>query len=284
MAINYPLQQPVNVAPGAVATLTIPAGGALTLTGIMLLLTGTTFTKAHISAIKVKVGPRLIWDLTIAQINAINNYKGNADGPGFLYLDFTERDQALFPQKEIGGIDLYQAMSIGNVIVEVTLLGTAVAPQINAIGFFEPTQGNPVVLKYLNYPASSSVAGKVTLPLNFRGALVKRLWTFYAGTNWTGTANGNVNRMEVKKNGQVIFDQTCLGARFLQVQNKKTPQANLYVTDFIVDNNAQAQITTISQAGGGDAKVYDQFEFNTYLTASDSLNNVVEAIDLITNL
>ncbi|MFX5634527.1 hypothetical protein ABTE18_22200, partial [Acinetobacter baumannii] len=77
---------------------------------------------------------------------------------------------------------------------------------------------------------------KVTLPLNFRGALIKRVWSFYAGTSWTAGANGNVNRMEVKKNGQVIFDQTCLEARFVQVSFKKTPQANLYVTDFIVDN------------------------------------------------
>ncbi|MGL5181193.1 major capsid protein P2 [Herbaspirillum huttiense] len=283
MAINYPLQQPVNVAPGSIATLTIPTGGQLTLTGIMLTLTGTTFTKANINGIKVKIGPRLIWDVSMAQLNAINNYKGNADNPGFIQLDFAERDQDLFPNKEIGGIDLFQAMSIGNVIVEISIAGTAVAPKIDAKGFFEPTQGNPVVLKYLNYPASSAVAGKVTLPLNFRGALIKRVWSFYAGTSWTAGANGNVNRMEVKKNGQVIFDQTCLEARFVQVSFKKTPQANLYVTDFIVDNNAGAQVTTISQAAGG-TKTYDQFEFNTYLTASDALNNVVEAIDLITNL
>lgn len=283
MAINYPLQQPVNVAPGSIATLTILTGGQLTLTGIFLALSGTTFTKANITAIKVKIGPRLIWDLTIAQLNAINNYKGNADGAGFLYLDFTERDQAIFPQKEIGGIDLFQAMSIGNVIVEITIAGSAVAPKIDAFGMFEPTQGNPVVLKYLNYPNASPVGGKVTLPLNFRGALVKRLWSFYTGTNWTAGTNGNLNRMEVKKNGQVIFDQTCLAARFLQVQNKKTPQAQAFVTDFIVDNNPQAQVTTISEVGAG-AKTYDQFEFNAYLTAADALNNVVEAIDLIPNL
>jgi hypothetical protein len=281
--INFPLQQPVNVAAGAVATLRVPAGGPQTLVGIMLALSGTTFTKAHIGAIKVKIGPRLMWDLTIAQLNAINNYKGNADQTGFLYLDFTERDQAIFPVKEVGGIDLTAALPVGDVIVEITILGTAVAPKIDAFGFFEPSQGNPLVLKLLNFPASSAVGGKVTLPLNFRGALVKRLWSFYAGTNWTAGANGNLNRMEVKKNGQVIFDQTCLAARFLQVQNKKTPQAQCFVTDFIVDNNALAQVTTISDAGGG-AKTYDQFEFNAYLTAADAMNNVVEAIDLITNL
>jgi len=283
MSIHYPLQQPVNVAPGAIATLTIPTGQSQTLTGILLALSGTTFTKAHIDKIKVKIGPRLIWDLTIDQLNKINNYKGNADGAGFLYLDFVERDQAVFPVKEIGGIDMLAAMAIGNVIVEITLLATAVAPKIDATGFFEPSQGNPFVLKYLNYPASTAVAGKFTLPLSFRGALLKRTWHFYTGTNFTGTANGNLSRTEVKKNGAVIYDQTCLAARFIQVQNKKTPQAQAFIVDYIVDNNHDAQQTTISKSAGG-AQVFDSFEINAYLTAADSIQSVVEAIDVINNL
>ncbi|BEV15571.1 major capsid protein P2 [Herbaspirillum sp. DW155] len=282
--INFPLQQPVNVAAGAVATLRIPAGGTQTLVGIMLALSGTTFTKAHIAAIKVKIGPRLMWDLTIAQLNAINNYKGNADQAGFLYLDFTERDQAIFPVKEVGGIDLTAALPVGDVIVEITILGTAVAPKIDATGFFEPSQNNPLVLKLLNFPASSAVGGKVTLPLSFRGALLKRLHHQYAGTNFTASANGNINRVEVKKNGQVIWDQTCLANRFLQVQQKKAPQAQFYITDFILDNNHDAHVTTVSNVANGTAQVYDTFEVNAYLTAADSVNTVVEVLDAITNL
>lgn len=281
--INYPLTQPVNVAPGAISTLTVKAGLALTLIGVKLRLSGTTFDKTKIDRIKVKIGPRLIWDLTMDQLNKINNYKGNADNAAYVYLDFTERDQAIFPVKEIGGIDLQAALPIGDVIIEVTIGGTAVAPKIDAIGYFEKSQGNPYVLKYLNYPASTAVAGKFTLPLNFRGALLKRTWHFYSGTNFTATTDGNINRIEVKKNGAVVFDQTCRDARFDQVQQKKTPQAQTFVVDYIIDNNHDAQMTTISQTAGG-ANVFDTFEVNNYLTAADSIQSVVEAIDVINNL
>ncbi|ADJ63864.1 conserved hypothetical protein [Herbaspirillum seropedicae SmR1] len=281
--INYPLQQPVNVAPGAISTLTIPTGGSQTLVGIKLRLSGTTFDKTKVDKVKVKIGPRLIWDLTMDQLNKINNYKGNADNAAYIYLDFTERDQAIFPVKEIGGIDLIAAMAIGNVIVEVTINAAAVAPKIDAVGYFEPSQGNPFVLKYLNYPASTAVAGKFTLPLTFRGALLKRTLHFYTGTNFSATTDGNINRIEVKKNGAVVFDQTCRDARFDQVQQKKTPQAQTFVVDYIIDNNHDAQMTTISKSAGG-AQVFDTFEVNAYLTASDSIQTVVEAIDVINNL
>ncbi|WP_079214977.1 major capsid protein P2 [Herbaspirillum robiniae] len=280
---NQPLQQPVNVTPGAIATLTIPTGGAQTLVGVKLRLSGTTFDKTKVDKIKVKIGPRLIWDLTMDQLNKINNYKGNGDNAAYIYLDFTERDQPIFPIKEIGGIDLIAALPIGNVIVEVTINGAAVAPKIDAIGYFEPSQANPFVLKYLNYPASSAVAGKFTLPLSFRGALLKRTFHFYTGTNFTATTDGNINRMEVKKNGAVVFDQTCRDARFDQVQLKKTPQANTFVVDYIIDNNHDAQMTTISKTAGG-AQVFDTFEANAFLTAADSIQTVVEAIDVINNL
>lgn len=281
--INYPLQQPVGVVPGGIATLTIPAGAKQTLVGVKLQLNGTTFDKTKILKVKVKIGARLIWDLTMDQLNKINAYKGNADNARYVYLDFTERDQAIFPVKEIGGIDLIAAMPIGNVIVEVTIDPTAVAPSINATGYFEPSQANPYVLKYLNYPASSAVAGKFTLPLNFRGALLKRTWHFYGGANFTAVTDGNINRTEVKKNGAVIFDQTCRDARFDQVQQKKTPQAQTFVVDYIIDNNHDAQQTTISNTAAG-ASAFDTFEINAYLTAADSIQSVVEAIDVINNL
>lgn len=281
--INQPLQQPVNVTPGSIATLTIPAGQPLTLTAIKMQLTGTTFTKSKIDRIRVKIGPRVIWDLTMAQLDIINNYKNGADNQRYLYLDFTERDQAPFPVKEIGGLDLQALLPIGNVIIEVYINATAVAPAINAVGYFEQTQGNPLVLKYLVYPASSSAAGKFTLPLSLRGALLKRTWHIYAGTNFSGTTDGNLNRMEVKKNGAVIFDQQCQDVRYDQVQFKKVPQARTFVADYIIDNNHDAQVPTVRNVAGG-AMVYDNFEFNAYLTAADSVNTIVEVLDTVNNL
>lgn len=281
---NKPLKQVIGVAPGGVATLELDAEEA-TLVNLKFKLAGTTFNTSHIDRIKVKVGPRTIWDLTGAQLLAINAYKNGATNNKYLYLDFTERDQAPFPAKEIGGLDLMKLLPVGKVTVELTISVAAVAPQMTAQGYFEQRQGNSVVLKYMPFTITQAFAGKQTLGLSFRGAMLKRLWDFYSGTDWTATANGNVSRLECKKNGLVFFDQECTDNRFDQSQFKKVPQSRLFVADFLIDNNHFAQIATMRGTQDGQL-VYDSFEINAYLTDAGGTNAtvLVEALDEVTNL
>ena len=288
---NKPLLQVVGVAPGATATLRI-AAEASTLVGIKLSLGGTTFDNTHISRMRLKIGPRVIWDLTGPQILAINAYKNNgANGanPHYLWIDFSERDQAHFPVKELGGIDLMAVLPVGEVYLEIFIDSAAVAPTITAQGYFEQSQGNAAVLKYVPFSFTQSAAGKFTLPLSLRGALMKRLWIFYTGTDGGGVTNSNLSRMECKKNGIVFFDQMDLDARFDQIQFKKVPQSHLFVCDYIVDNNHNANVATmrsVAQAGGGSTLVYDAFEFNAYLTdpTGTTANVIAEVLDSVTNL
>jgi hypothetical protein len=281
--INKQLAQPIGVAPGQIATITV-AIEDLTLVGIKLKLSGTTFDKTKIDRIKLKVGSRVLWDLTYAQINAINNYKNAADKASYLYLDFVERDQAIFPAKEIGGLDLQTLSGIGQVTLDIYINATAVAPAITASGYFEQGQGNPAVLKYITFSAAYNVAGKFTLPVTLKGAVLKRLYVFYSGTVATPTANGNISQMECKKNSYVFYDQSCLDARFDQSHFKKVPQAGMYVADFIIDNNADAQVTTIRNVNGN--LVYDAFEFNATITDAGgaAMTLVAEVLDAATNL
>lgn len=280
---NKPLQQPTGVASGSIATLRI-APEEFTMVGLKLSLSGTTFDKTKIDRVRIKVGPRVIWDLTFDQLNKINNYKGGGDNTKVLYLDFTERAQALFPVKELGGLDLMTLVAVGEVFVEIYINATAVAPAILATGYYEMRQGNPVVLKFVPFVFTQSASGKFTLPLNMRGALIKRIWLFYNGTNFTSTVNGNVSRVEVKKNGVVMYDQTCLDNRFDATSFKKVPQANTFVIDFIVDDNHDAHVTTIRNTQSG--QVYDAFEFNAYLTDAGgaTVQAVAEVLDTPTNL
>lgn len=281
--INKPLQQAIGVAPGSVATIRIPAE-ALTLVGIKLALSGTTFDKTKIDRVRVKVGARVIWDLTGAQINAQNNYKGSNDSARVLMLDFTERTQAIFPVKEVGGLDLMTLAAIGEVYLEIYINAGAVSPILYAFGYFEQQQGNPIVLKHVPFTFTTNAAGRFTLPLNLRGALLKRVWLFFTGTAWTGAANGNVNRVEVKKNGVVMFDQTDLDNRFDQTNFKKIPQAGLYCIDFIVDDNHDAAVATVRNQNG--VQIYDTFEFNAYIgdAAGAQVIAVAEVLDTPTNL
>jgi hypothetical protein len=280
---NKPALQVVGVAPGAIATLRIPAE-EFTLVGVKLKLSGTTFDKTKIDRVRVKVGPRVIWDLLEPQLNAINNYKNGADNLQYLLLDFTERDQAIFPVKEVGGLDLMALLPVGEVSLEIYVNAAAVAPVISAQVYMETAQNNPWVLKYMSFNFSQAAAGKFTLPVSLRGALLKRLWLFYTGTNFTATTNGNASRLECKKNGLVFFDQYDLDNRFDQSQFKKVPQSNVYVGDFLVDNNHDAHIKTMRSTSQG--MVYDSFEFNTYLTDAGgaTVNAIVEVLDSATNL
>lgn len=280
---NKPLQQATGVAAGQIATLRI-APEEFTLVGIKLALSGTTFDKTKIDRVRVKVGPRVIWDLTYAQINSINNYKNGADNLKYLLLDFTERTQAIFPVKEVGGLDLMSLVSIGEVFIEMYINASAVGPVINATGYYEARQANPIVQKFVPFSFAQAVSGRFTLPLNMRGALIKRLWLFYSGTNWTASANGNINRVEVKKNGIVMFDQYDLDNRFDQSQFKKVPQAGLYVVDFLIDDNHDAHVTTVRNSQSG--QVYDAFEFNAYLgdAGGAQVTAIAEVLDTVTNL
>jgi hypothetical protein len=281
---NKPLLQVVGVAAGATATLRIAAEQA-TLVGVKLALGGTTFDTSKIDRVRLKIGPRVIWDLTGAQLLAINAYKNGASNSKYLWIDMCERDQAIFPVKEIGGIDLMAVLPVGEVYLEIFINAGAVAPTITAQGYFEQSQGNGAIVKYVPFSFSQGAAGKFTLPLSLRGAMLKRLWLFYTGTNWTGSANGNLSRLEAKKNGLVFFDQFCLDSRFDQAQFKKVPQGNLFVADFIVDNNHDANVATMRKTPQGQL-VYDSFEFNSYLTdaGGSTVNVIAEVLDAVTNL
>lgn len=281
---NKPLLQVVGVAAGATATLRI-AAEASTLVGIKLALGGTTFDNTKIDRMRLKIGPRVIWDLTGAQLLAINAYKNGAANAKYLWIDMCERDQAPFPLKELGGIDLMAVLPVGEVYLEIFINAGAVAPTITAQGYFEQSQGNAAIVKFVPFSFTQAASGKFTLPLTLRGALLKRLWLYYTGTNWTGTTNGNLSRLECKKNGLVFFDQMDLDARFDQAQFKHVPQANLFVADFIVDNNHDANVATMRKTAQQQL-VYDSFEFNAYLTDAGgaTVQVIAEVLDSVTNL
>lgn len=274
MAILQAMPPFLNVVPNGVATVQIPRYSN-TLTKIVLALGGTALTKPMITDIKVKIGARTVYNVSGTRLDAINKYKGIYDDANFLTIDFTERDAPSIDGKEIGGFDLTAWPD--NLNLEITISG-ATAPTLYGTMFLTPPQGKgaqELIHKLLYFPAANAVAGK--FPINFspRGALIKRVHIFYAGTDWTATTDGNVNRVEVKKNGLVVWDATSRVQRFIEQECRKVPQSKHYAVDFIHDNNQSGALITADAAS---------LEFNTYLTAADGLDVYVEVIDLPFNL
>lgn len=274
----------VGVAAGGTATLKLPKN-AQTVGKLQLVLGGTTFTKAHIADIKVKIGPRVVWNAQTQGANAagthldrINSYRGLYSDAYHLEIDFSEPWFKTVGACEIGGVDMTKFAE--DVFIEVQILGTAVAPTMYAILFFVPPQGSAddplqLVQKLVAVPWAATAAGRFTIPFEPRGSLIKRAYVMFNGTAGTAVADGNISKIEVKKNGLTMYDPNDRENRFAQQCWKRVPQANMYVVDFTMDNNLSGTLPTADAAS---------LEFIMSLTAADQGIAYFEVLDPPFNL
>lgn len=252
-----------NVVGDGVASLSLPLG--MTYERIIMVLSGTTFTKAMMTDIKIKLNGKVIWQSTGSRIDAMNKYRGIATDATHLTLDFTE----LYARDEVGQSigAIGTAQGIGSFTIEVTIAG-ATAPTLESYAQLSGPKKAGVVSKVLSYPVTFSAGGKFPIVLPYGtngGSVIKRVDFFHT----------NMTELEVKKNGLVIHESTKAINEFIQAENKKVPQAGMYVADFIVDNNQSGMLVT------ADAR---SMEWNVTLSAADTINVQVEYIDLLTNL
>lgn len=272
------------VAPGQVASIKVPRY-ALTLNRILLRLGGTTFTKALIQKIEIKIGTRPVWVIdTVGALAAgtildsINKYKGIFDQATNLTIDLTERDFLTIAAREIGGIDMSKLSD--DVYINITVASGAVAPTMYGYMFLTPPQGKDIeegqlIQKIVAIPYSFSTGGRQLISFDPKGALLKRIYTTFTGSNGTATTESNLSKFEVKKNGYTLFELMSTDNKFLQQEYRKVPQSGLFVTDMTFDNNLSGALVT------ADAQA---LEFAPTFTAADSGVMLFEVLDAPYNL
>lgn len=272
------------VAAGQVASIKVPRY-ALTLNRILLRFGGTTMGKAQIQKIEIKIGTRPVWVIdTVGALAAgtildsINKYKGIFDQASNLTIDLTERDFLTIAAREIGGIDMSKLSD--DVYINITVGGTAVAPTMYGYMFLTPPQGKDIeegqlIQKIVAIPYSFSTGGRQLISFDPKGALLKRIYTTFTGSNGTATTESNLNKFEVKKNGYTLFELMSTDNKFLQQEYRKVPQSGLFVTDMTFDNNLSGALVT------ADAQA---LEFAPTFTAADSGVMLFEVLDAPYNL
>jgi hypothetical protein len=244
-----------NVVANGTATLRIPRY-LLTLCRIVLRL-GGTFAKSNISAIRLKVGSRTVWSVEGqgatpggTHLDRHNRYRGIFDQTTNITIDFTERDFMNVVVREIGGYDMSKLAE--DLFLEVVISG-ATAPTLYALGQFTPPQGqgddpDQLVQKLVGVPFSVAAGGRFYIPFEPRGCLTKRAYIHFNGTTGTATTNGNLQRLETRKNGITLFDPEDADNRFIQQEFRKVPQAQMFVMDYTFDNNASGALVTADAA------------------------------------
>lgn len=257
----------------------------MTLGRIVLCFLGSnSITKASITEIVVKVGARVVFGpISGTELDKLNKYRGVYDQADHLTIDLTERDALSVIAKEIGGIDL-PALGDEDVFVEVVNNASAGTPALYALGGFTglqydpqaPTKDQQLIRKVLAYQIPTSGGTAVTWMPDFKGAIVQRIHFSYAGSDWAAGVNGNVQRVEVRKNGTAVWDRiACVDNRFIQQENKKFPQSKFHTLDFVHDNVHSSALSTI------DARA---LEFNLTMGTTDTVRAIVECLDLPRNL
>jgi hypothetical protein len=257
----------------------------MSLARVVLKFIGTNaLTKATISEIVVKVGARVVFGpISAAALDKINKYKGIYDQADSLTIDLTERDGLSVFAKEVGAIDI-PALGGQDIFIEVMNTAGAGTPALYAVGFFTGVQFNPnqpapdgqLIHKLLQIQVPSTGGTALTWTPQFKGAVIKRMFFEYTGTDWSTSVDGNIQTVEVKKNGIAVWDRiACKDARFYQLEMRKVPQSKFYVVDFVADNVHSSALAT------ADA---NSLEINLALGAADTVRAYVELLDVPNNL
>ena len=254
-----------NVVGNGTATVNLPVG--MSYNEIILALGGTTFTKAMLTGIRVKVNGKIIYNQIGSRLDSMNQYRGLTASAGFLTIDFTEPKAKTMVEQYLGNINT--ASGVSSVTVEVDIAG-ATAPTLDSWAELGPPAKLGVLAKQIPFSQSFSSSGKLPMKLidiTNRGALIKRVHFAHGG---------NLSAMEVKKNGIVIWDNVPTAAcSFWQGEYGKAAQANIYTYDPCADNNYANAVKTADATS---------MEFNPTFSAADSVTAVMEVLDILSNM
>jgi hypothetical protein len=256
-----------NVVATGVATASVTPGR--TIHRIILKLGGTTFTKAMLTLIKVKANGKVVFEGSGSQIDKLQTYRGITANAAYLTLDFSEiRGRDLLDQF-IGAWDT--SVGIENITIEATIAG-ATAPTLEYYVVESGKQADPygpIMAKLLRYPYNTATGGKlpIVLPFGQSGAVIKRAHFEHSG--------GFMTALTVKQDGLVIHESVKAVNEFVQVEHGRTPQANIYTCDFIVDSNQNQAL---------DTRGARSMEWVPEFSAADSGYVMVEYYDTLGNL
>ncbi len=252
-----------NVQATGVAQLTTQRIWPNTLEYISLVLGGTTFTKAMITSLQVRLGQKPIWNLGFGNTNAgtdiqtINSYEGRGTTATLLTLPFADPFARTPKQQYLGAID-FGAVGVRDLTLLVTITG-ATAPTLTAWAEVAPPKtldaaSNLLFRAILETPLAPAAAGTfVPFLINYGqagGALLRRL-VF---------ASALVTALEIKRDGLDIFEQIPL-AVFNAMETEIFPhvvQANYAIYDAIEDFIESKALTSVRADSKGNISLVPQ--------------------------
>lgn len=256
------------VAANQTSTVTLATGvNAPTLDKLQFILSGTTFTVAHISAIRGFINGREFYREGTGTVhNARRTYLGLGPVTSELVLDFTEPNARSAIEQNLSALPLALMQSC---YFELDI-GAATAPVITCLAHFRAPTNNPFIKKVRRLVQGFTAGGSQTvyIPSGVDGGKLSRIWIH------EGSA-GNITAVKLRARNAIGIDASRTELQNDQTSWGLTPQAGVLVLDFIADGNL---------AGWFDTGALSQVELELTGTAADTYTIYLEYLDPIGHL
>ncbi|MGH7122412.1 MAG: major capsid protein P2 [Acetobacteraceae bacterium] len=231
----------VNVVPTGRAVLNSSLVLGNIIERIYLVLGGTTFTKAMISALRVKLNGKVTFgDISGTNLDLLQTYQLGNTAAGYLTLDFIEPDSKSMQGEILGALDT-NAAGVNTFTVECDVAG-ATAPtldswaqlrdvaSVTAANGFNPAL-RPLLRALISTSLTSTAAAEQQYQINYGSggnSLIKRLVIF----------STILTSVRIKRNSLDVFEVVAGAlASWMQSDYGKHPQSNMYVVDWLMDGN-----------------------------------------------
>lgn len=237
---------------------------------VYLVLGGATFTKAMISALRVKLNGKTTYgDISGTNLDLLQTYQLGNTGASNLTVDFIEPDSKSMQGEILGAVDT-NAAGVNTFTMEADIAG-ATAPQLDSWAQLrdvdsitdvagQPSKGfnpklRPLLRALISTSLTSTAAAEQQYQINYGSggnSLIKRLVIF----------STILTSVRIKRNSLDVYETVSSAlASWIQSDYGKHPQANMYVVDWLADGN-QADTQPTRNADGTLAN------FQWLLTAS----------------
>lgn len=252
----------LNVNPGVTASLPNVTQGYV-YDAILLLLGGTTMPKSDITNLRIRLGGTLIWDITGADLDAINAYYKRVQNAAVLPIWFADPNGIDPATMYTGAVDTIST-NFSSFQVEADIAAGAVAPQITPYALVrgqpKPQEVAGIVRSMLKSSQSFAAAQEFSVPFPHGtrgGAFLQALHVF----------NTNVTQLQLLRDQSPIIQYG--GAtinQYTQAELTRAIQAGLVSADAMVRNDMADLIPTLRPDGTAAG-----FDFKVSFSAADNI-------------
>ena len=231
MKIHTKMPTPAGVVAGGTATFTLPIGRRFH--ELHLNYSGTSFTLAHMTEIRVNVNGKVIHTYSATERDTLNQFDGRVASAGTLVIPFERYNLKTLVAESLTALNTgsadAQGVSINQVSVEIDIASAASAPALEMYALQSDSllggAGTVMHVKRVTYTPQG--AG------NFEISDMPRGNATSIGLNrviFVPDAN-SIDNIKMERNSYNIFDRpTALNSR-MQTDGVRTPQAGFIIID-----------------------------------------------------